>query len=1182
MLRSLSVLLVAAGVPGAVLQAAVWGPDVRLTSNSYYDYTDLSSQRNVVVDPAERVHVVWYQYGPWTNGYQLMYKRYTPGSGWSRDTCITLENAALYHSRYPSLTCDSAGNLGLVYNCGTSSNASQFVYFKACAPSGTGNDGWDPAGRLLSNDVQSQYKYVPSVAATPDGHLHVVWIQDRSPDYSVVYRERIDTAWTAEHAVYSSAHYRYGTTVAGDRGNNVHVIWYGASPTSGYYQVNYLARIGGTWMTTPQNVSNGGSQHNYYPSLAIDPGTNRPAVAWWGYPVNCAYPRIVYKARLGAAPADTWQRIGDTLSEPGINYYQYSPHLAITPGGYSHCVWYGNSVGQPTWYQLRYAERWPGRQWLQPIDLTRTTGSHRYVPALAPGAGAGPDDIHLVWYDYRHGGTGEIYYRRAAPPPPDDVGVLRIVAPAGACTLQTIAPAGWIRNYGTRDQGPFPVRLDIPPGYTSTVQTAPLPVGDSQLVSFNDWTPPGPGIYTARCTTALPGDQNNANDTASSVILIADLLERFEPGNSTYQPDPGSGGWTWRSPATPRPGAPSQPNVWTAPDSGLHANNADWKLVSCQYFAMRDTPVVCFLHWYSFETGRDGGNVQYSTDNGATWLKLRPWTQYSLPYYGVVTALADTGWTGSTMTWLPTWFKVPVSAGTPVKLRWRMRSDASGQNLGWMVDNVAALGLRHARDAASLRILAPVDTADYGQPITPRARVANQSAVPLSFSIRFDVTGLYAETTTATLPPADSASVSFPDFTPDTCGPFLARCSTRLAAEDYPQNDRAEALFFIRKVDVAPVQILSPYDTAPGALFRPAVRLRNHGTQAATLSLRLFIDRGTDQTVYDTIETGILLDAGATLDHQLATPWLAESSGSYIATAMTILPGDMVPHNDLIRKPFTISPLFARGWREAAPMPAAPSGKACKDGAWLCLGPDSLVYAAKGNKAADFYAYEPLADSWTGLPPIPAGLEARPPYRGAVGVFDGLGAVYATKGNNTQGFWRYSVDSMAWQQLADVPLGNSRKRVKGGTDMVYVVRDDTGWAYLLKGLGQDFFRYNTVRGVWDTLLPLAPAGSYPKWDKGSWLVFDGNASLYAHKAKRHELWRFDLAAKTWSTSSRPGMPLVGMMGRSKKSKDGGSAAVDSAPDGTGIYALKGGNTQEFWQYSCLANAWTELDTMPCF
>jgi hypothetical protein len=137
--------------------------------------------------------------------------------------------------------------------------------------------------------------------------------------------------------------------------------------------------------------------------------------------------------------------------------------------------------------------------------------------------------------------------------------------------------------------------------------------------------------------------------------------------------------------------------------------------------------------------------------------------------------------------------------------------------------------------------------------------------------------------------------------------------------------------------------------------------------------------------------------------------------------------------------------------------------------------------------------------------------------------------------------------------------------------------------YLLKGYATEFYRYNVDEDRWHAL-PNAPTGVKPKWDKGSWLVYDGERTLYAHKAKypagdRHELWAFDVDGDSWARERLPGMPLVGLHSgkpRSKKAKDGGCAVVH---DGA-IYALKGGGTQQFWRFSLDSLTWRELDTVP--
>jgi hypothetical protein len=151
-------------------------------------------------------------------------------------------------------------------------------------------------------------------------------------------------------------------------------------------------------------------------------------------------------------------------------------------------------------------------------------------------------------------------------------------------------------------------------------------------------------------------------------------------------------------------------------------------------------------------------------------------------------------------------------------------------------------------------------------------------------------------------------------------------------------------------------------------------------------------------------------------------------------------------------------------------------------------------------------------------------------------------------------------------------VGTKKKRVKGGTGIAYVPGSgDSDYVYLLKGYKSEFYRYSPSANAWDTLPP-APAAKY---NAGSWVAYDGDSLIYTHQAKDHGFYAFNVKTKTWGPSLT-GMPLVGMMGKTKKSKDGGSGAwLDGA-----IYALKGGNTCEFWKYAPDSAKWTEKETMP--
>jgi len=384
-----------------------------------------------------------------------------------------------------------------------------------------------------------------------------------------------------------------------------------------------------------------------------------------------------------------------------------------------------------------------------------------------------------------------------------------------------------------------------------------------------------------------------------------------------------------------------------------------------------------------------------------------------------------------------------------------------------------------------------------------------------------------------------------------------------------------KSVYYIRKGltstrhDVAARRIIAPSGTIPaGTVVTPQAQVRNLGSTTESFSVRFRIG-----TVYshDTVVTALAAGDSATVTF---TPWTAVS-GNYALSCSTLLANDADPANDRTTGSVVVSTAGA-GWTAKAELPASPSGRPAQDGAWLAIfRAGGTIYAAKGNKTGDFYSYNITSNTWTQLPSWPTGREGKLGHKGAVGVADGAGNVYATKGANTLGFWCYYQNTGSWIQLPDVPLGPNGKKVKGGTDLVYVVRNDTGFLYLLKGYKNEFYRLNTVASRWDTLPP-APVGANPKWDKGSWLVFDGTGALYAHKAKYHELWRFDLGTGTWSSAPLPGMPFIGSMGKYKKSKDGGCAAYANGA----IYALKGGNTQEFWQYTIATNSWSELDTMP--
>ncbi len=262
------------------------------------------------------------------------------------------------------------------------------------------------------------------------------------------------------------------------------------------------------------------------------------------------------------------------------------------------------------------------------------------------------------------------------------------------------------------------------------------------------------------------------------------------------------------------------------------------------------------------------------------------------------------------------------------------------------------------------------------------------------------------------------------------------------------------------------------------------------------------------------------------------------------------------------------------GWAERDSMPRRPSGKSINRGGWLAS--DStlrLVSAAKGEGTRDFYVYDPIADTWAEKHRIMRGRDHKYPRTGCRGAADGQGHVYMVKGNNTFGFWRYDIDEDEWHQMPDVPPGASGKKVKVGSDLVYANIADTGFVYLLKGYHYDFmrFRIEADSGQWE-LLDSAP-GRTRTWAKGSWLVFDGDHKLYAHKSHYNELWLYDVSTGHWDAAYRPGIPF------GRRNRTTGEGCCGAWHEGC-IYALKGNNMQEFWRYDPVGDSWHQLEDMP--
>lgn len=221
-------------------------------------------------------------------------------------------------------------------------------------------------------------------------------------------------------------------------------------------------------------------------------------------------------------------------------------------------------------------------------------------------------------------------------------------------------------------------------------------------------------IYTFR--VSAPGYQTLETSRDVSTSSVQDFsLAPLTVGYSTdLEADAGGlsggGGWAWGTPSgTGNPGAHSGVGVWATNLSGNYSDSVQWNLDLHGIAVPASAPVLSFWHWYDIESGWDGGQVQLSTDGGATWTVIAPDGGYPDTS---VSALSGPGYTGSSSGWTEASFDLAAYAGQTVSLRWRFASDSSVNRLGWYVDDIRVAGVTYRADFE-----AAVTSVDLGDPV---------------------------------------------------------------------------------------------------------------------------------------------------------------------------------------------------------------------------------------------------------------------------------------------------------------------------------------------------------------------------------------------------------------------------------------------------------------------------------
>ncbi len=416
-----------------------------------------SYRPDIAVDKSGVVHVVWYDYsdGPWGSDIEILYKKYTPGFGWSEVLGISGEGVNSWNigtSRYPAITVDDEKIVHVVWEDYTNGewgsdgeimymNYTEFVgWTNATAISGVGVNSW--------NNQNSIY---PSIFVDNTQTVHVAWQDDTDGewgiDFEIMYTCYNHLGWS-NASVISDDHTKWNNDsswwpqIAVDAVGEVHVVWedYTNGPWGGDYEIMHTNLIPSTpppgayiWQNEMvwDNVDLGLSTF----SSVLD-SQNNPHIAYYD-DVNMD---LIYITWNGTAwinqTVEDWSDVGrypsialDSNGYPHISYYIDGPNDALKYAKWNGTAWETEYVENPAdevgWYsslvlddnnhphisyidvtntRLKYAH-WNGSVWL--IQLAASSPSVATQTDIALDSNGDP---HICYSNYVSPTERHFYY----------------------------------------------------------------------------------------------------------------------------------------------------------------------------------------------------------------------------------------------------------------------------------------------------------------------------------------------------------------------------------------------------------------------------------------------------------------------------------------------------------------------------------------------------------------------------------------------------------------------------------------------------------------------------------------------------------------------------------------------------------------------------------------------------
>ncbi len=512
-------------------------------------------------------------------------------------------------------------------------------------------------------------------------------------------------------------------------------------------------------------------------------------------------------------------------------------------------------------------------------------------------------------------GETEDYTVLVAPQIPQDGGVISVIAPTGIYSEgDQVNVVLEVRNYGTAALTSIPLSYqhnanppvlqtwtgNLAPNQTVQINMPPLTVetGANQICGITD----------------IIDDTNTFNDQSCASFWGMPGLVIFEDnfeGSSSFTTTDSV--WQHGVPAgAVINSAFDGDSCWVTILNGQYPSMATSYLVSPVFnFTGITDAYLSLSYWMDGEVNSDGGNVQYSLNNGINWSTLgvigdsEGYNWYD-SYVG-----AQPSWSEPTNGWKSAFMSLSDldNGGSNVKLRFVFRSNASVENEGFAVDAVKIHVPMIPTDAGIVEIVSPQGQTVTGGANQVQVKIKNfgtttLTSIPLSYKVA--ASPAVSTTWTGTLNPDEETLFTFPQTFVGPFNPFTMCAYTTLSGDVYKFNDTICAALTPGQaaVDGGVTDIISP-TVMPGAGQEVQViaEITNFGSDPLSNFPVQYSVGGTVQTT-EIVQT--TLSPGATMNYTFVTTYTSQGQDIYLC-AKTAIPSDAQTSNDQFCKDVLVS-----------------------------------------------------------------------------------------------------------------------------------------------------------------------------------------------------------------------------------------------------------------------------------